>query len=809
MPLVIVESPAKCSKIREFLGSSFDVIASMGHIRALEQNLDAVGIDRDFEPRFELIKEKSKAIAQIREMAKKHTKIILAADDDREGEAIAYSVCVLLKLNPDTTDRAVFHEITKEAVTNAVANPRRLNMNKVYAQQSRAVLDMLVGFTLSRLLWNHVGQALSAGRCQTPALRLVAEKEEAISKFSSTCAWKVHGKWAHGNTNFEAFLTDNLEDQESASNYLEMCIGQLDATVVSAFTKPTTEQPPLPLITSTMQQQASSLLKINPKATMQCAQRLYEAGHITYMRTDKAVLSDDAKKEGIKWIIMTHGEEYVGVDVKSIKMKGMKTKAKAPEEGVKAQEAHEAIRPTHLNMVELPSTEDWSSIDKKLYRLIWTRALQSLMSQLRGERRTVEFRIDEEWTWRAIWRRVIFDGWRKLDWKEIAEEEEGDDAGENGTEWEFALTLKENTKVSWKSLQAEPHFTKSPARYSEATLIRTLEENGIGRPSTFASLITTILDKNYVEKKTFEAKEIDVETLSLENESEEIVVTPKKQKIGGERDRMVPTALGLSVLKYLMSHFENLFAYEFTASMEKRLDTIAEGQEIWKEVIRDTWKSYKGTYEEQLAIKPTIKDSVGERRREFSGGIIGILTKKGPLLLREMDGDPEKTVFYGWPDKIAFQDITEEKAMQFVESQKKTKEGEEMGELDDKPVIRKKGPYGVYAEWNGKRISCTEASTLEELAEKFENQESNVLRTVGIFEIRKGPYGNYMFKVGVAKKQFVSVPSAVKIEDLTEASCVAIFQAGLQQKARSSSFRGGSRGGFRGGFRGGSRGRGK
>jgi DNA topoisomerase-1 len=541
-----------------------------------------------------------------------------------------------------------------------------------------------------------------------------------------------------------------------------------------------------------MQQQASSLLRINPKATMQCAQRLYEAGHITYMRTDKAVLSEDAKKEGIKWIISTHGEEYVG-------LKPVKSKKGASEEGVKAQEAHEAIRPTHMDMVELPSTEDWSSIDRKLYRLIWTRSLQSLMSAMRGERRTVEFRIDEEWTWRAIWRRVVFDGWRKLDWKEIAKNnEEGEDEKEGAeNEWEFALTLKENVKVSWKNLQAEPHFTKSPARYSEATLIRRLEENGIGRPSTFASLITTILDKNYVEKKDFEAKDIDVETLSLENDSEKIVVTPKKQKIGGEKDRMVPTALGLSVLKYLMGNFDNLFAYEFTASMEKRLDNIAEGREIWKEVIRDTWKSYKDKYEEQLATKSTIKDSVGERRKEFSEGIVAILTKKGPLLLREMDGDPEKTVFYGWPEKIAFQEITEQKAKQFMESQKKTKEGEEMGKIDDKPVIRKKGPYGVYAEWNGKRISCTEATTLEELTEKFKNQESNVLRTIGVFEIRKGPYGNYMFKTGVVKKQFVSVPSTVKIEDLTEASCVAIFQSGLKNKARSSAF-GGSRGGFRG-----------
>ena len=806
MPLVIVESPAKCGKIKGFLGIGYDVIASMGHIRALVEDLDSVGINRDFEPKFEFQKEKIKTISAIKEAAKSHKEIILASDDDREGEAIAYSLCVLLKLDPLKTKRAVFHEITKDAVTQAVLKPRLLDMNKVHAQQSRTILDMLVGFTISPLLWNHVGHSLSAGRCQTPALRLVDEKEQEISKFTTSCSWKVEGEWSYKNKTINAFLTDDLEDKDSASVYLGMRISKYKGKVISAVTSSAEYQPPKPLITSTLQQQASSLLRINPKNTMKIAQRLYEAGHITYMRTDQAVLSEEAIAEASELIVKNYGDNYLG---------SKKKKGKVETE-VKAQEAHEAIRPTHFSLETLSVSEDWSAVDRKLYKIIWTRAMQSLMSPAKGEKRRVEFRAegdDEDWTWRSVWSRTTFDGWRKLNWKEIEDEIDAEAADE---EWLFASAIKTGHIFEWTSLKAEPHFTKATARYTEASLIKDLDEKGIGRPSTFAMLVTTIMDKGYVEKKDFEGGMRTVDWLLLEKGNKEPTVNTKEIKQGGEKDRMVPTVLGQSVLKYLLAHFQNLFAYEFTAKMEKRLDEIALGNEVWKQVLRDTWSSYKDKYEEQIAIKKTKSDLDSERRRELGENLVVVTTKKGCLLLKESpDKDKEKTVFYGWPAGTAFNDLTLEKAREFVLINEKGKLGDTVGEIDGFPVIKKKGPYGWYAECNGKKVACQEDATIEKLTEQFQNQESATLKVIGQFEIRKGPYGPYMFKSAAAKKEFVSIPPSVNIEELNEAACIAIFQHGLQQKARSKQIgSGSSRGGFvgrgrgRGGFVGRGRGRG-
>jgi len=806
MPLVIVESPAKCGKIKGFLGPGYDVIASMGHIRALEEGLDAIGTQRDFEPRYSFQKEKAKAIAAIKDAAKKHTEIILAADDDREGEAIAYSVCILLKLDPLKNKRAVFHEITKPAVLAAIQNPRILDMNKVNSQQSRAVLDMLIGYSISPLLWNHVSHGLSAGRCQTPALRLVAERELEATNFSSTCSWLVDGQWSvakgtntfdaaiKGTNTFDAALTDELQDMDSAETYLAMRKDDLGATVLSTVIRQTTEQAPKPLITSSLQQQASSLLHIGPKDTMKIAQRLYEAGHITYMRTDRAVLGEEAVKEGSAYILENHGKEYLGQSKKG-------TTATATN----AQEAHEAIRPTHFETKDLPEGEDWSVKDRKLYRIIWTRALQSLMSPKKGEKCIVEFRADKDdadWTWRSTWLRTIFEGWRILNWKDIDEDKDEKDALED--EWLAATKIKQGDKLQWHNIKAAPHFTKAPGRFTEATLIKELEDNGIGRPSTFASLISTILDKAYVEKKSFEAKTATVDIFTLEK-GKNITKTSKEIKQGGEKDRLVPTALGKSVLTYLLANFQDLFAYKFTAEMETRLDKIAEGAEPWKKVVKDTWLSYKDRYETQLAIKKTSDEKSSQFRKELGENIVAIVIKKGPLLLKESDDkDKTKTIFYGWPTAAKFEDMTLEKAKAFIATAEKTKVGEVLGTLDDKEVLKKKGPYGFYVEYDGKRLSCKEEATFEEVKELLEKQAENPSKRIGQFEIKKGPYGLYMYKWANPKKEFVSVSAGTDIDELTEGGCIALFQFGLQQKAKSKAY-GSARG--RGGYRGRGRGR--
>jgi DNA topoisomerase-1 len=311
--LVIVESPAKCQKIQGFLGPGWYVIASMGHIRALEEDLDAIGLDRDFEPKYQFLKDKAKTIKQLKEASSNAETVYLASDDDREGEAISYAVCLLLKLNPKTTHRAVFHEITKKAVTAAVENPRKLDMNRVNAQQSRAILDMMIGFTMSPLLWRYVAPSLSAGRCQTPALRLVVEREDQIINFKASSSWQLSANWKSSDGfKFSAKMEDDLEDEESALNYMESVHKTPNGSILSKDIRPWSEKAPEPLITSTLQQQTSALFSINPKNCMKIAQRLYEAGHITYMRTDKAVLSEEATAEAKKWVKETYGDEFVG-----------------------------------------------------------------------------------------------------------------------------------------------------------------------------------------------------------------------------------------------------------------------------------------------------------------------------------------------------------------------------------------------------------------------------------------------------------------------------------------------------------------
>jgi DNA topoisomerase I len=823
--LVIVESPAKCSKIQGFLGLGWRVIASLGHIRHLKEDLSSVGLTNDFEANWEFMKEKAKAIASIKEAAAHASKIYLAADDDREGELIAYSVALLLKLPVETTPRAVFHEITQSAVLNAVNHPRTLDMQKVSAAQARAILDMMVGFTISPLLWKHVAPSLSAGRCQTPALRLVCEREEEIGSFKATSSWKVSGNWTLTTkkmTPFEAYLTDELEDEESALAYLEIHHNKPTGTILSADTRPWTENPPVPLITSTLQQFASSQLRSAPKETMRIAQRLYEAGHITYMRTDKAILSEEAKSAAKEVITSTYGAEYVLQETEgNTKKKATKTTKKTKKDEAaapQAQEAHEAIRPTHMELEELPQTEDWSAKDRKVYQLIRTRALQSCMAAVKGLQRTIQFVADgddeDDFQWRATWRKTTFDGWRKAGYsKNTLDDEAASESDAEEEAWSAAEQLTSGMLLRWTSLSAHPHETKAPQRYTEATLVRELEQRGIGRPSTFAALISTIQDKTYVETKTFPSREVKVHTHTLED----VYQWPPEQedqirKVGGEKDRLTPTSLGKSVLDFCLKHFDDLFAYPFTAQMEGRLDQIAEGNEPWKQVLRDTWGSYKDRYETLSKAKGTVNE--GARRREFGNGLVAVQTKKGPLLLREAPTENDKPQFYGWPPKAVFETITKEEAEAFVETEGHVREGIVLGEHEGHEIIRKSGKYGLYVEWNGKKASCTDTDTLEKIIEKLEAGAANVLRVVGDFEIRTGPYGPYMFKRSVTgpSRKFVSVPKEVTIEEVNEAQLIAIFQNELQKKARSGAYSasrgGGAAGGGNGSWRGGRGGRG-
>jgi len=829
--LVIVESPAKCGKIAGFLGSDYRVVATFGHIRALAEDLDAIGLERDFEPRYRfLLKEKARAIGALTDAAKDCTQVYLAADDDREGEAIAYSACLLLKLNPATVARSVFREITRDAVCSAVANPRLIDMNKVWAQQSRAVLDMMVGFTVSPLLWKHVGSGLSAGRCQTPALRLVWEREEEIRNFCTQSSWGVKGGWASctGGSIFDAALTDDLEDNESAKNYLENHSTEPAGVVISAETRPWTEGAPDALITSTLQQQVSSLYHINPKNTMSAAQRLYEDGHITYMRTDCATMCKEAVVAAKTQVVALYGEEYVAADAVAVAVVPKKAAGrpkKVPEvQGPKAQEAHEAIRPTHFDVRTLPDDKDWSAIDRKIYSLIWLRAMQSVMAPARGEKRLVKFVAsgdeDAGFEWSTEAKQTIFEGWKKADTRSTKLEEE-DDAADAGVAvinaWDTAAGLVKGTKLEWKTLTAFPKQTKAAPRYNEATLVRDLEKRGIGRPSTFAMLTATIQEKNYVEKKTIEGAESkQTQYLLTQHGQWPPAEESRVVRIGAEKDKLVPTGLGASVIGFALKHFPDLFDYPFTAQMESRLDKIAEGSEEWKLVLRDTWASYKERYVALKDAKVAAADS-SERRRVLGDGLVAIQTRKGPLLMRESpDGDKDATLFFGWPSGVAFGALTAKAAEDFIQSRDKI-----LGTYEGEDLHLKTGPYGQYIQHKDTKIPYKSGESMDELIERISGRETSVAsaKQIGLFEFRVGPYGPYMFKKDAVKKQFVSVPAGINIAELTEAGATAIYQAGLQAKARSKTFGAerdaqnangsGSRGRGRGRGRGGWRGRGK
>jgi DNA topoisomerase-1 len=809
MRLIIVESPAKCSKIQGFLGPGNKVIASMGHIRGLVPDLDSVGIQKNFEPTYEFSKEKAKAIAQLRECAKESDSIVLCADDDREGEAIAYSVAVLLKLNPLTNPRAAFREITKDAVCNAIMRPRTIDMNKVNSQQARAMLDMMVGFTISPLLWKYIGggTALSAGRCQTPALRLVCEREQGIESFKSESSWSLSGSFvmkgqiSGKNSMWPGTMIEELGDSESVLNYMVNHSTESSGKVRSALTKSWTESPPQALMTSTLQQQTSNLYRCNPKSTMKIAQRLYEAGHITYMRTDQTTMSDEAILQAKKTIESRWGKQYLG-DLKD------KTQTKKITSGTtgkpQAQEAHEAIRPTHFENSQLPASEDWSPTDRRIYHLIWLRAIQSIMAPAKGEGRTVVFDLDgdeNEFPWEAKWKRTLFQGWKIADEKDAqiktAEDNDEEDIQESAEAfWKLAEGIKEGQGVSWKTLNAKPKESKPQGRYTEATLVRDLEKKGIGRPSTFASLIATIVDKQYVEIKDMPASVQNSKTYTLTSLNQwpptEEVFQLKK---GGEKARIMPTPLGTSILEFAIKNFPDLFAFDFTASMEGRLDKIAEGGEPWKKVLEDTWKSYKDRYEGLKGAKASSNGTIANsRRKEFSDYLVAVMTGKGPLLLREdPKGDKDKTVFYGWPLGKQLQSLTEEEAKAFVENIGKQRAGLELGEFNGCPIVKKKGPYGYYAECNGLRVNCSEENTLEEIIEKLEaKSQETPAKTLGTFQIRTGQYGPYLMKTDTPKGKkpvCVSLPKETDVDTLTAQQAGEIFEAGAKAKGKFRKFK--------------------
>ena len=755
MNLVIVESPAKCSKIQGFLGPGWKVLASMGHIRALVADLKALHIEQGFDPTYEFTKEKAKTISDLRAAAKGATCIYLASDDDREGEAISYSVALALKLDVKTNPRIIFHEITKSAILKAIETPRTINMHRVNSQQARAVLDMMVGFTISPLLWKYVGPSLSAGRCQTPALRIIVEREKEIQNFTKNYFWKVRGSWKY-KSSFVGTMVDDLEDEESTLNYLENIHNDITATVNSVETKETTSNPPLPLITSSLQQEASALFGASPKSTMMAAQKLYEAGHITYMRTDSTTMCEEAIQEARSVVEKTYGVAYL----KTNEMKPKKETIKK-QDAVDPQAAHECIRPTHFDL-----SEAGSDLEKKIYSLIYKRAIQSVMAQSKGDVRIAKWNIEnDEFVYEGIWKRTTFQGWKIIG----AAESKLDEVDEEEEQWDSSTQLKIGTQIKWTTLKAEQKVTKACARYNEATLVRELEKKGIGRPSTYASIVAAITDKTYVKIAKEEAKEVSILSYILTPNTWPPSRAEEKKKVQSEKQKMIPTDLGIRVHEFCMKEFANLFDFEFTKHMEKRLDLVENG-EHWKQVCIDTYDSYKEKYELLNAVPS--KELSNQRKTILSNGYEAVLTRKGPFIIKDKK-------ILGWPANVEFEHISDAHVEKFINS--KTASEVVFGYYEDKALIRKTGKFGDYIVYDSNNISLKPGDTVESIIAKMGKPKPHEL---GDFVFRNGPYGMYMMKktpekAKIKKPAFVSIPSGIDVTQLTEEAAKRIYENGI------------------------------
>ena len=787
--LVIVESPAKTSKIQGFLGTGYTVTSSMGHIRALKQDLDAVGIDNGWTPTYEIMPTKAKTVKQLKELAKDASEVILATDDDREGEGIAFHICAILKLNPLITKRIVFHSITKQAVIDAIQNPRFIDMNKFQSQQTRAMLDMLIGYTISPVLWkqlNSNGLPLSAGRCQTPALKLVLDRDLEIEAHNAKRFWQLAATFIIDALPEITATRSNLETDTSVQQYLEPASQQIASTIKSIKESVRTSNAPKPLITSTLQQEASKQHNINPKATMAAAQKLYEAGHITYMRTDNAFLSKEGATECRKVIEDICGKEYLGSEGQHQATTHATTqattqatkKSSKPKKTPEAQAAHEAIRPTHPENTQV---NELGPTEAKIYHLIWTRALQSQMAAATEDARSISFTINADPTsesWHGEQIKPKFLGYKMLTVSEKTEQAQQ----EQTRIWNLWSKVTLATTAKWLTITAEEAFTKAHARYTEASLIHELETKGIGRPSTFASLVTTIVERNYVEKSDSPGTQLDIRKWIIQKPGTwPPKETKHKQTVGKESNKLQTTPLGRTVAEFIYANYADIFDYTYTAVMEQELDKIALGQGSWTALLQKNWDSFKDRYIEHTTYASPKQSTNTKNKRDLGEGISVILSRKGPLLLKE-----ETKMFAALPPRTSYETITLAQAKQAYE----LKDGITIGLYNDEPVKKKKGPYGFYAQYKEFKVPFKSEDTIETLIEKIKAKETPpttaatvYTRKVGDYTIKQGSYGLYFFKHTLKKASFVSFPQTADKEKVTAEDLSVLYTTGLATAA--------------------------
>ena len=760
--LVIVESPAKAKTIEKFLGKDFSVMSSYGHIRDLQKHGFSIDINDDFNPIYEIPDDKKELVKKLKKAAADADVIWLASDEDREGEAIAWHLAEVLNLDPATTKRIVFHEITKPAILSAIENPRTIDIDRVNAQQARRVLDRIVGFELSPVLWKKIKPALSAGRVQSVAVRLICEREEEIEAFKAESFFRVNALFLSAdNREVKAELARRLNNEEEARNLLGMC-KKASFDVAEVNVKPLKRSPYPPVTTSTLQQEASRKLGFTVNQTMVLAQKLYEDGKITYMRTDSTNLSDMALRDISAEIKASLGENY-------LKIRHYHTRSKG------AQEAHEAIRPTYISN----RTIEGSAQEQRLYELIWKRAVASQMADAEIEKTSVDItspHIPE--TFKAEGEVVKFEGFLKV-WKT-----------ENARQQEFVELppLNVGDQLTAEEITATERFTQAPARYTEASLVKKMEDLGIGRPSTYAPTISTIQARDYVKRGEKEGVKREYEVLRLKKGR--ITSSKQSENTGSEKGRLVPTDVGMVVNKFLTQYFPDILDYNFTAKVEEKFDDIAEGKLGWQNEISDFYGDFHPSIEKINAMR--LDHKVGERilgNHPETGRPVSVkIGRFGPVVQIGSAEDEEKPLFASLLADQSVATITLEEALKLFELPRT------VGKYEGEDVIAAIGRFGPYIKYGKSFVSIPknltpQGITLEEatalIDAKREEEANRLIKTfpeIPGLEVLNGRYGPYMAYKPEGAKKAVNY----KIPKTTDAASLSADEAKKLMEAQDA-----------------------
>ena len=774
--LVIVESPAKAKTIEKFLGKDFSVMSSYGHIRDLQKHGFSIDVNDDFKPIYEIPDDKKDLVKRLKKAAKEADTVWLASDEDREGEAIAWHLAEVLDLDPATTKRIVFHEITKPAILEAIEHPRTIDIDRVNAQQARRVLDRIVGFELSPVLWKKIKPSLSAGRVQSVAVRLICEREKEIDNFSPEPFFRVTGLFSlpSHTQSFKAEMSRRLSDTNEAETFLNIC-KNAEFTVTDVAVKPTRRSPFPPYTTSTLQQDASRKLGFSVNQTMMVAQKLYEDGKITYMRTDSTNLSDMALRDIAGEIKSSLGDRF-------LKIRHYHTNSKG------AQEAHEAIRPTYISN----HTVEGSSQEKRLYELIWKRAVSSQMADAEIEKTNVEISVSgSSDTFKAEGEVVTFEGFLKV-WKT-----------ENARDREFVELPPMNAgdNLEAEEISATQRFSQAPARYSEASLVKKMEDLGIGRPSTYAPTISTIQARDYVKRGEKEGVKREYEVLSLKNGkiSKEIL----SENTGSEKGKLIPTDVGMIVNQFLTEYFPDILDYNFTAKVEEKFDDIAEGKLGWQNEISDFYGSFHPNIEEINSLR--MERKVGERllgnHPENGKPVYVKIGRFGPVVQIGDAADEEKPLFASLRGDQSVASISLEEALKLFELPRT------VGEFEGQPVIAAIGKFGPYVKHGAMFVSIpkdksAQSISLEEAEELIiAKREEEANRLIKAFpempglELLNGRYGPYLaYKPeGARKATNYRIPKTTDVSALTFEDAKKLMESQDAASSRKSSTKTSSR----------------